>query len=195
MIRVFVLLPLLSCLLSAGDAVEGKEIFKMCAGCHDVETGQRKMGPSLRSLWGKVTLRNGKRTTDANVTEIIVKGYNNMPAYENMLQPEELDNLVAYLKTLKAKPAAAPAESSSSDGESQFVALCGRCHIGGSRSSAPGGDLKGLWDRGTLKDGSQLTDRRIARLLEEPHGNAPSFKDWLTQPALSALLDYLRTRK
>ena len=50
----------LSVAVAEGDAAKGKELFQTCAGCHNTANDDRKMGPSLRTLFGKVTLRNGK---------------------------------------------------------------------------------------------------------------------------------------
>ena len=60
--------------LADGDAAKGKVLFQSCAGCHNTASDDRKMGPSLRTLFGKVTLRNGKHVDDANVREIVVEG-------------------------------------------------------------------------------------------------------------------------
>ena len=54
-------------------------MFQSCASCHNVLTDARKSGPSLRTLYGKVRLINGKRTTDDNVLNLILEGYNGMP--------------------------------------------------------------------------------------------------------------------
>ena len=61
---------------------------------------EKKMGPSLHGLYKKAKLTNGKKPTDATVKEIINKGGNGMPAYEDLLTDEERTNLLAYLKTL-----------------------------------------------------------------------------------------------
>ena len=47
-----------------------------------------------------LTLKNGKKVTEANVKAVINAGGNGMPAYSDMLSDEERDNVIAYLKTL-----------------------------------------------------------------------------------------------
>ena len=83
-----------------GDAVKGKEVFEQCGACHDTETGEKKMGPSLKGLYKKGKLANGKPVNDANVKAIINAGGNGMPAYEDLLTAEEKNHVLAYLKTI-----------------------------------------------------------------------------------------------
>jgi cytochrome c len=84
----------------AGDAAKGKEVFEQCGVCHNVDTDEKKMGPSLKGLYKKDKLKNGKKATDENVKAIINTGGNGMPAYEDMLSDEEKKHLMAYLKTI-----------------------------------------------------------------------------------------------
>ncbi len=86
---------------SKGDAAKGKEVFEQCGVCHNADSDEKKMGPGLKGLFKKSTLSDGKtKVTDATVQEKINKGGNGMPAYEEMLDKKEKDNLLAYLKTL-----------------------------------------------------------------------------------------------
>lgn len=83
-----------------GDAEKGKEVFEQCGVCHNTDSDEKKMGPGLKGLFKKEKLANGKKPTEAVIREIIDKGGNGMPAYEELLTAEEKDNLIAYLKTL-----------------------------------------------------------------------------------------------
>lgn len=83
-----------------GDAAKGKEVFEQCSVCHNADSDEKKMGPGLKGVSKKEKLSNGKKATDANLREIINKGGNGMPAYEDMLSDEEKNNVIAYLKTL-----------------------------------------------------------------------------------------------
>jgi cytochrome c2 len=85
---------------SKGDAAKGKETFEQCAICHNVDTDEKKMGPSLKGLFKKKTLANGKAVNDANVLEQINNGGNGMPAYADMLSADDKANILAYLHTL-----------------------------------------------------------------------------------------------
>jgi mono/diheme cytochrome c family protein len=45
-------------------------------------------------------LTNGKKPTEANIRAKIDEGGNGMPAYKDILNDKDKDDLVAYLKTL-----------------------------------------------------------------------------------------------
>lgn len=83
-----------------GDAAKGKEVFEQCGVCHASATDEKKMGPSMKGLYKRAALKNGKKVTDASVTEAINKGGNGMPPFEEILSGDEKSNLLAYLKTL-----------------------------------------------------------------------------------------------
>jgi mono/diheme cytochrome c family protein len=163
------------------DPARGRELFRSCSGCHSTENDDRKMGPSLRTLFGKVTLRNGKRVDTENVRAIVVEGYNGMPSFQYSFRPNEIDDLVAYLQTLRA-PVTVKAETL---GETLFRAHCSRCHDPAIRSSV-GPDLRGKFKPEWVTS------------VEEGHGGtpplaAPPLKDWLDEPSRRALFDYLKT--
>ena len=84
----------------AADVAKGKEAFEQCAICHNVDNDEKKMGPSLKGLFKKKTLANGKPATDANVLAQINAGGNGMPAYADMLSADDKANIMAYLHTL-----------------------------------------------------------------------------------------------
>ena len=83
-----------------GDAAKGKEVFEQCGVCHNIDSPDKKVGPSLQGLYKKPNLKNGKPVTDANVKAIVNAGGNGMPAYADMLSDEERADLIAYLKTI-----------------------------------------------------------------------------------------------
>ena len=83
-----------------GDAAKGKDLFEQCAVCHNTDSPDKKVGPSLQGLYKKGKLKNGKPVNDANVKAVINAGGNGMPAYADMLSDQERDDLIAYLKTI-----------------------------------------------------------------------------------------------
>ncbi len=83
-----------------GDVAKGKEAFEQCAICHNVDTDEKKMGPSLKGLFKRKTLSSGKPVNDANVLAQINAGGNGMPAYSDMLSADDKANILAYLHTL-----------------------------------------------------------------------------------------------
>lgn len=83
----------------AGDPEKGKEVFEQCGVCHNVDTDEKKIGPSLKGLFKRDKLKNGKKVTDENVRAVINAGGNGMPAYSDMLSDEEKADVIAYLHT------------------------------------------------------------------------------------------------
>lgn len=83
-----------------GDVDKGKEAFEQCAACHNIDSPEKKMGPSLQGLYKKPKLKNGKAVNDANVKAVINAGGNGMPAYADLLSDEERADILAYLKTI-----------------------------------------------------------------------------------------------
>jgi cytochrome c len=83
-----------------GDATKGKEVFEQCGVCHNTDTDEKKIGPSLKGLFKRDKLKNGKKVTDETVKAVINAGGNGMPAYADLLSEAEKANVIAYLKTL-----------------------------------------------------------------------------------------------
>ncbi len=81
------------------DPEKGKEVFEQCAVCHNVDTDEKKIGPSLKGLFKRDKLKNGKKVTDENVRAMINAGGNGMPAYSDMLSDDEKADVIAYLHT------------------------------------------------------------------------------------------------
>ena len=79
---------------------EGRRVFgEHCSSCHYDRVDQPLHGPSLRGLYKKQYLPSGAPANDDRVTATILHGRNQMPAQGN-LDPQELDDLLAYLHTL-----------------------------------------------------------------------------------------------
>src|SRR5579885_950415 len=90
----------LSVAADKGDPAKGKEVFEQCAVCHNTDTDEKKIGPSLKGLYKHAALKNGKKVTDENAKAMINAGGNGMPAYADLLSEAEKTNVIAYLKTL-----------------------------------------------------------------------------------------------
>ena len=85
---------------NTGDAQKGKEAFEQCAVCHNTDTDEKKVGPSLKGLFQRDKLKNGKQVNDEDVLSVINTGGGGMPSFADRLSQEEKDNLIAYLHTL-----------------------------------------------------------------------------------------------
>ena len=81
-------------------ASRGKEIFGQCSGCHSAETDEKKVGPSLKGLFQRSKLRNGKPVTEKNIRSRIEQGGDGTPAFSELLSDKEKIELISYLKTL-----------------------------------------------------------------------------------------------
>jgi cytochrome c2 len=174
--------------ISAGDEARGQELFKTCGGCHVIDSDRRKMGPSLRSLFGKVTLRNGKRVTEENVRELVLDGYNQMPPFRYNLTASQTDDLMAFLKTLKGKPV----EVESTSAAAGFNAYCMSCHnpeLHGERGPV----LRGLFAKEKLANGEAVSEKSVRALIDDGHAKAPAFKEWLDDGARKQIVEFLKT--
>jgi len=87
----------------SASAERGQELFDLhCALCHEGPTPElKKQPPRLENLFVAKQLPSGAPATDAQVRKTIVEGLGTMPAFDKRLNEQELDDLVAYLHTLK----------------------------------------------------------------------------------------------
>ena|SRR5579864_1507257 len=83
-----------------GNAAKGKEVFDQCSVCHNTDTDEKKIGPSLKGLFKHDKLKNGKPVNADNVKAMINTGGNGMPSYADLLSDQEKADVIAYLKTL-----------------------------------------------------------------------------------------------
>ena len=103
----------------AQDIEAGKAVFKKCAACHAADTKTNKVGPHLGDVIGRTagTVEGynyskamkeagaaGLVWDEAHLTEYLVAPKAKVPgtkmAFAGIKKPDELANLVAYLKTL-----------------------------------------------------------------------------------------------
>ena len=88
--------------VALGDASVGQEVFLInCAGCHNHDSADPRIGPGLAGLFDRERLTLGDRpVTRATVRSQIVDPLGTMPSFDGFLSDSELDDLVAYLETL-----------------------------------------------------------------------------------------------
>jgi cytochrome c len=105
-----------------GDARVGAGVFKKCAACHTATEPTNRVGPSLMGLVGRpvatypgysysaamIAFGAGKVWDEALLTEYLPAPRADVPgtkmAFAGLKKPEEIADLIAYLKN----PAAAP---------------------------------------------------------------------------------------
>jgi ubiquinol-cytochrome c reductase cytochrome b subunit len=83
--------------VNSNDAAvqRGARLFneKGCQYCHAIAGSGGERGPNLSTV--------GARLSSEQLTIRILNGGNNMPAYGSILKPDELDALVAFLRSRK----------------------------------------------------------------------------------------------
>jgi len=83
------------------QVVSGRELFhRQCASCHFTDTTAQKIGPGLKRLYSRLTFSDGKKVTDASLSKWIEAGGKNMPGFKESMKPEQIRELVSYIRTL-----------------------------------------------------------------------------------------------
>jgi mono/diheme cytochrome c family protein len=87
---------------SAAAVARGKEVFeKKCAVCHYADSDAKKIGPGLKGLSKRGTFTvNSNKVTDETLKTWIENGDSLMPPFKDVLQPSEIKDVIAYVKTL-----------------------------------------------------------------------------------------------
>ena len=84
-------------------AVErGKEVFdKKCGVCHYADSDAKKIGPGLKGISKRGTFTvNNNKVTDESLKTWIENGDTLMPPFKEVLDPAQIKDVVAYVKTL-----------------------------------------------------------------------------------------------
>lgn len=81
---------------------EGRHVYdQYCDRCHAPYSSRGRQGPSLKGVFQKQYLSaSGMPANDARVRDIIMVGRNKMQGFGNILAPEQVNDLLAYLHTL-----------------------------------------------------------------------------------------------
>ena len=86
----------------AADDVTVKLYETKCAACHAADgTGNTVVGKALKLR--DVRDPEIQKMSDADLTALIAKGKDKMPANEKALKPEQIKSLVAYVRELAGK--------------------------------------------------------------------------------------------
>jgi mono/diheme cytochrome c family protein len=80
----------------------GRRIYDhYCDRCHEPYSTRGKKGPGLKGMFQQKYLRlSGLPANDDRVTDIIRLGRNEMPAFNQTLNQQQIEDLLAYLHTL-----------------------------------------------------------------------------------------------
>jgi mono/diheme cytochrome c family protein len=81
---------------------DGRHIYdQYCDRCHAPYSSRGRQGPSLKGVLKKPYLSvSGMPANDDRVRDIILLGRNKMEGFGNILTPQQVNDLLAYLHTL-----------------------------------------------------------------------------------------------
>ncbi|MFQ3581580.1 MAG: c-type cytochrome [Chloracidobacterium sp.] len=87
---------------AAGDATNGKQLFaQTCAPCHSATSKTANVGPGLQGLFKAKKMPATNRPVSVAVVKAqIQKGGGGMPAFGSKYDAQQLNDLIAYLRTL-----------------------------------------------------------------------------------------------
>lgn len=212
-------------------AEKGKLLYnqKGCNACHSVD-GSRVVGPTFQGLWGREEkLADGASVKvdenyltqsiyDPNSQIVATYPANVMPSFKDQLSSEEVNAIIAFIKTLDGSVAAAPAPaaaeavvdtaalSPAERGKKIYQGkLCISCHsLDGSKIVGP--SFKGLYGRaGKLSDGSSYTadDAYIKNSILNPTSQVvegyppamPPYQGQLSDGDIADVIEFLKTVK
>jgi mono/diheme cytochrome c family protein len=87
-------------LSSVAEAQDASATYKAkCSGCHAADGTGSATGKTMGAH--DFTTANVQGMSDADLSTIITKGKNKMPAYGKSLKAGDIKGLVAYIRTLK----------------------------------------------------------------------------------------------
>ena len=80
----------------------GKEVFdKKCTVCHYADSDSKKIGPGLKGIGKRGTFTvNNNKVTDETLKYWIENGDTMMPPFKEVLEPAQIKDVVAYVKSL-----------------------------------------------------------------------------------------------
>jgi mono/diheme cytochrome c family protein len=87
---------------SSAAAARGKEIFdKKCGICHYADNDTKKIGPGLKGMSKRGTFTvNNNKVTEESLKAWIENGDTLMPPFKDVLEPAQIKDVIAYVKTL-----------------------------------------------------------------------------------------------
>ncbi len=87
---------------SAAAVARGKEVFeKKCAVCHFADSDAKKIGPGLKGISKRGTFTvNQNKVTDESLKTWIENGDTLMPPFKEVLETPQIQDVVAYVRTL-----------------------------------------------------------------------------------------------
>ena len=98
LVAIFAAAILLSASAKADNTAEATYKSK-CAGCHGPDgKGETAAGKAMKA--GSFAAPEVAKMSDDDLATAIAKGKNKMPAYEKSLKPEQIKDLVSFIRSL-----------------------------------------------------------------------------------------------
>jgi cytochrome c6 len=97
---IVVLVAMAFAIASPSARADGAATYKAkCVSCHGADGAGSPVGIKL----GAHDFRSDevRKMTDDELANVTAKGKNKMPAYEKQLKPEEIKDLIAYIRAMK----------------------------------------------------------------------------------------------
>jgi cytochrome c len=87
---------------NSAAAARGKDLFeKKCGICHYADSDAKKIGPGLKGISKRRTFTvNNNKVTDEALKTWIENGDTLMPPFKDVLEPAQIKDIIAYVKTL-----------------------------------------------------------------------------------------------
>ena len=79
------------------------------------------------------------------------------------------------------------------EGKKLFADHCSICHYTDSTQTKVGPGLKGLFHRAKLATGAKVTESNVRELIENGHGEMPTWKGVLSADQTNDIIAYLKT--
>jgi mono/diheme cytochrome c family protein len=71
-----------------------------CEVCHFSDSEDQKIGAGMKGIYKRGKYADGSKVDDASMEKWIVNGGKSMPPYKEELNPGQIHDLIAYIKTL-----------------------------------------------------------------------------------------------
>ncbi len=86
----------------SGAELEGEWLYENnCAECHETaHPDLLKQPPNLHGMFRRGSLPGGAPATDAQIRMTIIEGRGTMPAFDQRLRDEDVENLICYLRKM-----------------------------------------------------------------------------------------------
>jgi mono/diheme cytochrome c family protein len=80
----------------------GRRIYdQYCDRCHEPYSNRGKKGPALKGIYKSQYMpKSGLPANDEQIGNIVLYGRGTMPGYSNVLSQQQLQDLLAYMRTL-----------------------------------------------------------------------------------------------